>query len=588
MLKRSAIEVGQASAWVPSGPGLQAALWAAVILACALALVSCKQRERVDFEQVRGDFVFGSLALSPVSATQQGYHFHKRLPLDEMIDDYSQPGIRGQHLFWDRFRDRLAKTDPNSLAPEDRADYEIIRDQIALALLELDTIQNWRHNPTVYVELAGNALFEPYVLEYAPKETRYRQIIARLGKIPNLMEQAKANLITSPEVWTRVAQQENEGNIGLIEGPLKTDAPAALRADYDKAAKPAVDALRAFNTWLKTDLATRLSDWRLGKTNYDLKFKYTLEVDKTPAEVLEEAEAELKATQEKMAKLAAPLSIREALDKLARDHTTPENYLADARKDLTEATEYVRAKNLVPLPDTKNLRVIETPEFMRGIYGVGGFAPAPALEPQLGAFYWVTPIPKSWPKERVESKLREYNTYGLQHLTVHEAMPGHYVQLEYANRLEPQSRRLLRNIYGNTPYVEGWAFYTQQLMADEGYLDNAPGYRMTLYKQILRAIGNAILDIRLHTMGMTDQQAMDLMLNQTFQEKEEATAKLQRAALSSAQLPCYFVGWKGWWQVRDDYQKANAGTFNLSAFHERALKESAVPLPVLGRLLGNR
>jgi uncharacterized protein (DUF885 family) len=556
------------------------------ILAFALGLLSCRKSTGVsDFAKVRADFVFGSLALSPVQATQQGYHFHNQLPLDEMIDDYSPAGVRAQHLFFERFRDRLAKIDPASLAPEDRADYQIVSDQIALALLELDTIQNWRHNPTQYVEMAGNALFEPYVLEYAPRETRYRQIIARLARIPNLMDQAKANLVTAPEVWTRVAGQENEGNIELIEGPLKADVPAVLRAGYDKAAQPAVAALRAFNNWLKTDLSTRLCDWRLGKTNYDLKFRYTLEVDKTPAQVLEEAEAELKATQEKMAKLAAPLTIRQALDKIAQDHTTPENYLADARKDLNEATNYVRTKNLVPLPDTKNLRVIETPEFMRGIYGVGGFDPAPALEPQLGAFYWITPIPQDWPKERVESKLREYNTYGLEHLTVHEAMPGHYVQFEYANRLEPQSRRLLRNIYGNTPYVEGWAFYTQQLMADEGYLNGAPGYRMTLYKQILRAIGNAILDIRLQTMGMTDAQAMDLMLNQTFQEKEEATAKLQRAALSSAQLPCYFVGWKGWWQVRDAYQKANAGSFTLSGFHTRALNESAVPLPVLERLL---
>lgn len=559
-----------------------------VVLACALGLVSCKKAEHVDFEEVRSDFVYGSLALSPVSATQAGYHLHKRLPLDEMMDDYSQPGIHGQHLFWEQFRDRLAKIDPATLTPEDRADYQIIHDQINLALLELDTIQNWRHNPTQYVELAGNALFEPYVLEYASKETRYKHIIARLAKIPNLMDQAKTNLITSPEVWTRVAQQENEGNIGLIEGPLKADAPAAMKADYDKVAKPAVEALRAFDNWLKTDLATRLSDWRLGKTNYDLKFKYMLEVDKTPAEVLAEAEAELKVIQEKMAKLAAPLSIRAALDKIAKDHTTPENYLADARKDLVEATDFVRAKNLVPLLDTNNLKVVETPEFMRGLYGVGGFAAAPALEPQLGAFYWITPIAKGWPKERVESKLREYNTYGLQHLTVHEAMPGHYVQLEYANRLEPQSRRVLRNIYGNTPYVEGWAFYTQEMMADEGYLNNAPGFRMTLYKQILRGIGNAILDIRLHTMGMTDEQAMDLMLNQTFQEKEEATAKLQRAALSSSQLPCYFVGWKAWRQVRADYEKAQGGAFRLSSFHERALKESAVPLPVLGHLLSEK
>jgi uncharacterized protein (DUF885 family) len=560
----------------------------AMVVLGAMALTSCQKGGPVDFEPVRSDFVYGSLALSPVAATQAGDHYYKQVPLDEMLDDYSQAGVQGQRMFWEGFRDRLAKIDPNSLTPEDRADYEMIGDQISLALLELDTVQDWRHNPTQYVELVGNALFEPYVLDYAPKEKRYRQIIARLQKIPNLIEQAKANLVSSPQVWTKVAQEENDGNVGLIEGTLKTDAPAEVRGDYDAAAKPAVESLRAFNNWLKTDLSKRLSDWRLGTTNYNLKFKYMLEVGKTPSEVLAEAEAELKVTQDKMAKLAAPLSIREALDKIAQDHTTPENYFNEARKDLAEATAFVRAKNLVPLPDTSNLKVIETPEFMRGVYGVGGFAPAPALEPQLGAFYWITPIPKDWPKERVDSKLREYNTYGLQHLTVHEAMPGHYVQFEYANRVEPLSRRLLRNLYGNTPYVEGWAFYTQEMMADEGYLNDSTGYRMTLYKQILRAIGNAILDIRLHTMGMTDEQAMDLMLNQTFQEKEEAIAKLQRAQLSSVQLPCYFVGWKGWHRVRDDYEKANAGSFTLTGFHERALKESAVPLPILGQLLSGQ
>jgi uncharacterized protein (DUF885 family) len=557
-----------------------------VVLASALGLVSCRKgKEQVDFEPVRSDFVYGSLALSPVGATQQGYHFHRGVPLDEMIDDYSQAGIRGQRIFWEGFRDRLKKIDAGALSPEDQADYRIIQDQIAGALLDLDGIQSYRHSPTLYVETVGNALFEPWVLNYAPKEARYKQIIARLGKIPNLLDQAKANLVSAPEVWTRVAQQENDGNIGLIEDTLKKDVPPALRADYDKAAKPALDSLRAFSSWLKTDLAARLSDWRLGKTNYDLKFKYTLEVDETPEQVLADAEAELKATQDRMAKLAAPLTIREALDKIAQDHTTPEHYLDDARADLAEATAFVREKNLVPLPDSKNLQVIETPEFMRGIYGVGGFAPAPVLEPQLGAFYWVTPIPKNWPKERVESKLREYNTYGLQHLTVHEAMPGHYVQFEYANRVEPPSRRVLRGIYGNGPYIEGWAFYTQEMMADEGYLNNAPGYRMSFYKQLLRVLGNAILDIRLHTMGMTDQQAMDLMLNQTYQEKEEATAKLQRAQLSSTQLPYYFLGGKGWWRVRHEYEKAHQGSFSLADFHRRALEESAVPLPVLGQLM---
>ena len=207
------------------------------------------------------------------------------------------------------------------------------------------------------------------------------------------------------------------------------------------------------------------------------------------------------------------------------------------------------------------------------------------MEPELGAFYWLTPIPKDWPKERIESKLREYNKYALHHLTIHEAMPGHYVQLEYANDVQPKSRRLLRNVFGNGPYIEGWGVYAQQSMTDEGYLNNDPGLRLTLFKQLLRVLANTILDVRLQTMGMTDQQALDLMITDTFQEKEEATAKLQRAQLSSCQLPTYFAGWKGWLQARGNYRQRQGNAFSLREFHERALKESAVPLPALDRLL---
>jgi uncharacterized protein (DUF885 family) len=286
-----------------------------------------------------------------------------------------------------------------------------------------------------------------------------------------------------------------------------------------------------------------------------------------------------------MVELASPRPVKEALDKIAQQHATPETYMDQARNTLEEATKFVREKHLLTLPARSNLQVIPTPEFMRGVYSVAGFAQAPALEPQLGAFYWVTPIPSDWPKDRIESKLREYNNYGLQEITIHEAMPGHYVQLEIGNDLEPKNRRVLRNIYGNGPYVEGWAVYAQQLMSDEGYLNSSAELRLTLMKQLLRVISNAILDIRLQTMGMTDQQALDLMINDTFQEKEEATGKLQRAQLSSCQLPTYFVGWRGWLDAREDYKKRKGAAFQLPAFHDAALKESAVPLPVLPSLL---
>ena len=538
-----------------------------------------------DFDKLTDEFTRGVLALSPVAATQAGYHEHNGTKLDEAIDDFSAAGIEAQRRFYKDVQSRLGSLNNASLDREQQADLQILRNNIGVSLLELDTIQNFRHNPTVYVELAGNAIYTPYLLNYAPLDARFQHIIKRLEKIPTLVEQAKTNLVDSPEVWNRVAREENDGNIGLIDLTLRKAAPDALKASYDAAAGRALAALKDLNAFLAGTLSKKTSDWRLGKDKYAQKFAYMLATDKTPEQLLAEAEKDLQATRMEMAMLAAPRTVKQALDEIATHHATPETYMAEARKTLEQATMFVKEKGLVTLPPRSNLQVIDTPEFMRGIYGVGGFNSAPPLQPELGAFYWVTPIPKTWPKARVESKLREYNQYGLQQLTIHEAMPGHYVQQEWANELQPASRRVLRSVFANVPYVEGWGMYTQQLMSEEGYLNNSKELRLTWLKQKMRGLANAILDVRLQTMGMTDQQALDLMINDTFQEREEATAKLQRAQLSSCQLPTYYAGLMGWLQAREHDKQAKGGAFSLRDFHDRALRESGVPLPELEKLL---
>lgn len=538
-----------------------------------------------DFVKLSEDFIYSTLSLSPVTATNSGYHRHEGVSLDEQIDDMSAAGLAKQRQVLDGLAKRIAALPADLLNAEQRADVAVMQDVLGLSLLELDTIQNYRHNPTVYVELIGNALFSPLILEYAPKPDRIGHIIKRLAQVPNVVAAARANLIDSPEVWNRVAREENDGNIGLIDKEIRGQVPAERKAEFEAAAGPALKALRELNEWLAGDLSKRTSDWRLGKERYARKFKYAMGSDESPEQLLAAAEAELKRIRQEMFELTPKqgdlnTAVKAALRKIAERHSTIDTYFSDARRDLAEAREFVKAKNLLALPARDNLQVIETPEFMRGIYAVGGFSAAPALEPQLGAFYWLTPIPKTWPKERVESKLREYNYYGLKLLTIHEAMPGHYVQLEYANNIEPPARRVLRSVYGSGPYIEGWAVYATEMMLDEGYLDRSKELRMTFLKQQLRVIANTILDIRMQTMGMTDEDAMRLMLEDTFQEKEEAAAKLQRAKLSSTQLPTYYVGYREWKRLRDEFK-----SMPLAQFHERALKESAVPMRVLGGLL---
>jgi uncharacterized protein (DUF885 family) len=555
------------------------------LFVCLTACTQAPSPAPQDSSKLTEDFIYGTLALSPVSATQAGYHRHNGTTLDDLLDDYSAPGLEQQRGFCKGIQDRAAAMDTAKLDKEQNADLDIIKSNAGLCLLELNTIQSFKHNPTVYVELLGNALFAPYMLNYAPVDERFDHITHRLEKVPALFEQAKANLADAPEVWNRVAREENDGNIALIDKTLRDAAPASRKAAYAAAAAKALAAARDFNAFLKDKLSSKTSDWRLGREKYDQKFALVLAAGRTPEQLLAAAEDDLKTVRAEMAKLAAPQTIQQALDSIARQHPTRDNYIAKAKEMLAQATAFVQQKDLLMLSGRSNLQVVETPEFLRGIYGVGGFNPAPALQPELGAFYWITPIPKSWSAARAESKLREYNDYGLQELTIHEAMPGHYVQFEYANAVQPLSRRLLRTIFSNGPYVEGWGVYAQQLMSDEGYLDNSKGLRLTFDKQILRVLANTILDVRLQTMGMTDQQALDLMIKDTYQEKEEATAKLQRAQLSSCQLPTYFVGWKGWLDVREGYKKAKGTAFSLKEFHERALKESGVSLPALAGLL---
>lgn len=536
------------------------------------------------FNEITEDFVFSTLSFSPVTATSVGYHLHAGVPLDELMDDMSQAALNRQRAFYHAFSKTLDKTKVEKLTPEDRADYMLIRNRIKLALLDLETIQRYKHDPMVYTDLIGQALFTSYTLDYAPKDLRFFHIVRRMESFPALLNHARLQLTDSPEIMLRLAREAVEANIAMIDKTLRPEVPENLKSKYSEAATNAIAALKDFDQYLANDLSKKPSDWRLGPEKYNEKFKYSLDTDRTPEKVLADAESTLAEIQEQMSKLTKG-KIKAALDKLAAQHATPENYFAEARADLEESRTFVKTKVLLPLPENDNLKVIETPVFLRGSYPVGGFNPAPALEPNLQAQYWLTPIPKDWPKERVESKLREYNTYGLKLLTIHEAIPGHYTQFEYANAVQPRGRRLLRSIYGSGSYIEGWAVYATQMMIEEGYLSNNEGLRLTFLKQLLRAISNTILDIRLHTMNMTDEEAIKLMIDGTFQEREEAEAKLQRAKITSGQLPTYFIGWLDWLRLRERDRGFRGKAFSLPAFHERALKTGALPVPLLSILL---
>jgi hypothetical protein len=563
-------------------------------------------------------FLHESLQISPLAASAAGYHSYpdpqtgKMVRLDAQLDELGTEDIAEQLKFYRHWRERLHSQVPyKSLGAQDHADWMMLDDGISSTLLELEKIQSYKHNPTYWVEGIGNGLFLNTSQEYAPKEQRMADAVSRIEQIARFIGQARQQLTDSDPIFIKVAVQENEGNLSMIDD-LGKELPAsgAVRQRYDRFAPAAKKALSDFSLWLQNDLANRPTNgrtWRLGKDWYDEKFRLTMETNIKPEELLTDAETEMKRVRAEMLELALPMHremfsdhsdhsdlagvdrenkiIGEVLDKLNQEHPTREEYLEYVRGDLQNIIDFIRAKKIVGLSSRNNLHVVPTPEFLRGVYSVGGFHAPPPLDPNTQAQYWVTPIDSKATEAQAESKLREYNNYTLHWLTIHEALPGHYIQFEHANSVEPPTRRLLRAYFSNGPYVEGWAEYVAGVMLDDGYLDHDPRYQLFMKKIRLRVLANTILDIRMQTMNMTDDEAMDLMTKQAFQTQAEAQGKLTRAKLTSTQLPTYYVGIRGWNDLRAKYKKAKGAAFSNLEFHNRALDLGAVPLPLAGEIL---
>ncbi len=570
------------------------------------------------FARLVEPFVFDSLAMTPIKATQVGYHEHIRggetegeeathIALDEMLDDYTPAAVEQRIRFYKEFGERLHReVSRKRLSETAWVDYEVVENLAARQLFELDRARTYEHNPNLYVELAGRALYAPLVLEYAPKAQRYRHIIARLEKLPAFLDQAKQNLKSSPEVWTSAAREANLGVITLVEQVIPASLPEELSGEYQRVSKPALQALRDFTDYLASDLASRNQyDWRMGSDLYAEKLKLAMAADRSPEDLLAEVESALEKTYQQAIESARPLHrqiygnqrpptdlalMAEVFDVVSDENRlrNPADLIDEVKKDVDAARQFTQDEELVLLPPGQNLQVITTPRFLRGVYPVAGLMGAPQLEPSLAAFYFVTPIPSDLPRARMISILREYNKFKLELMTIAEAMPGNYVQVEFGNAVEPLFRRALRGAYPSGLYVEGWKVFITDAMVNAGFHQESKELQFIWMKEKLRIIADAILDIRMHTMNMSEDEAMDLLRKRAFQEPDEARIQIQQVQLTAAKLPLQYAGWQEWLQVQQHYQTETTD-FSPSSFHDKALRAGPVPpVPELGYLVSER
>jgi len=547
------------------------------------------------FENLATSYIEAYLQMYPERATSLGDHRY-----DARLNDRSLEGIQKAIQFNTEYANRILDIDPVKLSPTNRVDYNILKEKIDRNLFYLQELREYTWNPRWYN--VGDAIYNLLVRDFAPIEERLYSVKQRLLVIPDAISAAKTNLKNPPQIFTETAISQNKGTISLVEKELDefiAQAPS-VKTELDEARKTALDALNGYQTWLEEDLLPRSNgDFRIGEELYRKKLLYSLDSDFSMGQVLQKAEEELEITQGEIYLTAMEIYrrdnpeskltkdknerkkiVRQVLDKLADSHPTNETIVPTIEKALKETRQFVIEKNLVTVPDDP-IDIIVMPEFQRGVAGAYCDSPGP-LEKDRKTFFAISPTPADWPAERVISTYREDNDYMLQDLTIHEAMPGHYVQLAHANRF--QAPTMVRAIFSSGPFIEGWATYAEQIMAEAGY--GGPEVKMQQLKMHLRVCINAIIDQKIHTAGMTEDEAMNLMMDEGYQEEGEAAAKWRRACLTSTQLSTYFVGNIEMNAIRDDYEKKMGDTFDLKSFNDKVLSYGSPPLKYVRQMMG--
>ena len=573
-----------------------AKLIVALSLPLAIAIANANPKDD-EFEKVAKDYIETYLSSHPEFATELGDH-----RFDGVLTDYS-PETRARalanakqvHEALKKFDDDKQLTGPNQV------DVRILRDNVESEIFRLEELREADWNPLVYNQSLANSLYLLVARDFDSAQKRIPNLRQRMDGIPNVIKQAEANLQDPPRVHTETAIEQIQGAINLVRNgldPLLNQAPQ-LRKDLAPIQEKTAKALEEYKKWLQEDLLKRSDgNFRLGAEKFRKKLRFALASDLSMEEIRKRADADLQQTQAAIYETAQPLykkyfpkaaektladkhSVTAAvLNRLAQEHQDDNTVVSYAQKVVGEATDFVKQRNLVFIPAVP-LEVIAMPEFKRGV-AIAYCDSAGPLEKNPKTFFAVSPTPKDWTKDKKESFFRENNNYFIRDLTVHEAMPGHYLQLAHSNEFKAPT--LVRAIFQSGTFIEGWAVYCEQMMAEQGY--GGPEVKMQQLKMRLRAIANAILDQSIHAGNMTEEQAMDLMTKATFQEQGEATLKWKRARLTSTQLSTYFVGVSEHLDLRAAAQKKFGKDFDLKKCNDQVISYGSPPVKYVRELMG--
>ncbi len=561
----------------------------------ALISLGCENSHQSSFKMFSRAFLDWYYRNNPVHSTWLGIHKY-----DNKFGKYSSEDSDQEYEDVNRFLIELNQIDHTKLSKEYQIDYFILKNAMEKMQFNYEELKTSEWNPMAVPWIIGDGISSLTDRNFAPVENRTANLVHRIRAIPRVVTEIQNRITNAPEIYTITAIKQMNGIFTMLESAASTmSASSNIMDSLDAVIEIAETALRKYHLWLEDDLLPRSEkDFRIGRDLYNKKFNFSVNENISPESVLKSAYENLANTQEKMFKISLPLYllendepvwvsrkdtldvIRWMLNEIADDHGSRDYVVQNARNTIKELENFIQVNHILTLDDSQPLLLRETPEYQRGVAIAGLDAPGP-FEDKLKTFYNISPIPEDWTDEKAESFLREYNDISLKILSIHEALPGHYVQLYYA-REHPSE---IRAVFGSGVMIEGWAHYCEGMMVDAGLGGGDPRYKIVQLKWALRGITNAIIDQEIHAGTMTKEEAIYLMTEEGFQELSEAEGKWVRAQLTSCQLSTYFIGTQKMWNLRRSIEKKLGKSFNLKNFHEEVLSFGSIPVKYIREIM---
>ncbi|HLM58820.1 MAG TPA: DUF885 family protein [Pyrinomonadaceae bacterium] len=534
--------------------------------------------------QMADAYLRGFYAFNPTAATAAGLH-----ELDSQLEERGPEAVAREARRLRSLLAELARFPEWRLSAEARYDLLVVQSHARAQLLELEDVRMWRRNPNVYNKLVSASIDNILKRAYAPIERRLDAVLARERQIPRLLEEARRNLDNPPRIYTETAVEQARGSVQFFERVVPqmferaggSGLSAARRAEFHAANDAAAAAVRSFAAWLEQDLLPRSQgDFALGAENFRRKLLYE-EMVETPLPALaREGERALRETQDQMRDLAEEIApgrgVRAALALLSRERPAADGLVGEARAELGRIRAFVRSENILTPPAGESLTVAETPEYARSLSFASLDAPGAFERAAAESFYYVTPPEASWPEQRREEHLGRYNRYSLTITSIHEAYPGHYYQ---AMKLR-QSPSRVRAALGSASFVEGWAHYCEQMMLDEGFGGNNPKLRLAQLDAALLRLCRYVAGLRLHTSGMSYEEAVDFFMREGYQARANAEREARRGTLDPTYL-VYTLGKMQLMRLRDEWRRQMGDSFRLGDFHDRLLSYGMPPVKLL-------